>query len=139
MKKICQFWEGPADLGSKVSRSLIKLIKQHPAVGWVRTDQLPSDDVTQELLALRKKVEELQLELASAQTEAPRGTDDLAQGDDQFELLFTFSKHREDFDFNGEIQRAKGHAPWNEIFYTISPRMINEASEGASFRTFRVH
>jgi hypothetical protein len=89
-QKMCQFWDSPADLGSKVSRSLIKLIKQHPAVGWVRADQLPSEDVSQELLAFRKKVEELEQELARAQTEAPKGTENLAQADDEFQLLFSF-------------------------------------------------
>ena len=129
-QKVCQFWEGPADLGSKVSRSLVKLIKQHPAVGWVRADQLPSDDVNQERLALRKKVEELEGDLARAQTEAPKGTEDLAQGDDQFQMLFEFSKHDGDFDFDGESHRAKAMARWNEIFYAVSPRMMDEASEG---------
>jgi hypothetical protein len=35
-KKHCRFWDSPADLGQHVSRSLVKLQKTHPAVGWVR-------------------------------------------------------------------------------------------------------
>jgi nucleoside 2-deoxyribosyltransferase len=34
--KNCQYWENSSDLGSKVSRSLIKLIKKHPSKGWIR-------------------------------------------------------------------------------------------------------
>jgi len=128
-KKMCQFWEGPADLGSKVSRSLIKLIKNHPAVGWVKADQLPSEDVNEDLLRLRKRVEELEGQLAEAQTEAPRGTEDLAQGGDDLVLLFAFEKYSGQFDFDGEKHRAKHTLTWNEIFYAISPRMMNEASE----------
>lgn len=128
-KKMCQFWEGPADLGSKVSRSLIKLIKHHPAVGWVRADELPSEDINEDLLRLRKRVEELDGQLAEAQTEAPQGTEDLAQGDDDLALLFTFEKYTGQFDFEGEKHRAKHTLTWNEIFYAISPRMMNEASE----------
>jgi len=128
-KKVCQYWEGPADLGSKVSRSLIKLIKHHPAGGWVRADELPSEDINEDLLRLRKRVEELEGQLAEAQTEAPRGTEDLAQGDDDLILLFTFKKYTGEFDFQGEEHRAKHTLTWNEIFYAISPRMMNEASE----------
>src|ERR1700733_12905624 len=40
-KKMCRFWESPADLGSQVSRSLVKLIKNSPAVGWVKADLVP--------------------------------------------------------------------------------------------------
>ncbi len=128
-KKMCQFWEGPADLGSKVSRSLIKLIKNHPAIGWVKADQLPSEDINEELLGLRKRVEELEGQLAEAQTEAPRGTENLAQGDDEFSLIFTFKKYSGEYDFDGEEHRAKHTLTWNEIFYAVSPRMMNEASE----------
>ncbi len=38
MKKLVKFWKTPAELGSMVSRSVVKLIKNSPAVGWVRAD-----------------------------------------------------------------------------------------------------
>ena len=85
--------------------------------------------MNQELLSFRKKVEELEKELARSQTEAPKGAEELAQGDDSFQLLFSFTTHSADFDFQGETHRAKAQATWNEIFYVISPRMIDEASE----------
>lgn len=128
-EKMCQFWENPPDLGSKVSRSLIKLIKQHPAIGWVRADELPSDEVNQEILALRKKVDGLESELAQVQTQAPKGAENLAQGDDMFEIQFTFSKSRGEFDFSGTTTTDKTHFAWNDIFYQVSPLMIDEASD----------
>jgi len=36
-RKMCRFWESPADLGSQVSRSLVKLIKTHPGIGSILT------------------------------------------------------------------------------------------------------
>ena len=128
-EKMCQFWENPPDLGSKVSRSLIKLIKQHPGIGWVRADELPSEEVNQEILALRKKVDVLESELAQVQTQAPKGAENLAQGDDIFEIQFTFSRHRGEFDFSGTTMTDKIHFTWNDIFYQISPLMIDEASD----------
>jgi len=53
-KKMCRHWESPADLGSVVTRSLLNLIRSHPAVGWVRADQVPDKDAVSELLRLRK-------------------------------------------------------------------------------------
>src|ERR1051325_1908911 len=35
-QKMCSYWESPDELGSKVKSSLIKLIKDKPAVGWIR-------------------------------------------------------------------------------------------------------
>ena len=128
-KKMCQLWDGPADLGSKVSRSLIKLIKQHPAIGWVRADQLPSEDMNEELLRLRKRVEDLEGQLAEAQTEAPRGTENFAQGDDEFQVLFHFTKYTGQFSLDSEDHRAKHTLTWNDVFYAVSPIMMNEATE----------
>lgn len=35
-KKLVKFWETPAELGSVVSRSMVKLMKNFPAEGWVK-------------------------------------------------------------------------------------------------------
>jgi len=128
-KKMCQLWEGPADLGSKVSRSLIKLIKQHPAIGWVKADQLPSEDMNEDLLRLRKRVEELEAQLSEVQTEAPQGTENLAQGDDDFRVLFSFDSPTGELDFDHETHKETHTLTWNEIFYAVLPRMMNEAAE----------
>jgi hypothetical protein len=39
-QKMCRFWNDPVDLGSQVSRSLVKLIKSNPMPGWVKADNL---------------------------------------------------------------------------------------------------
>ena len=89
-KKMCQFWNTPAELGSKVSRSVIKLIKQNPAVGWVRADQILSAEASEEILSLRRENEALKERLAQSTTSAPQGTEDLAQGEDSVEILMMF-------------------------------------------------
>ncbi len=35
-QRMCQFWASPEDLETKISTSLPKLIKSHPAEGWVK-------------------------------------------------------------------------------------------------------
>ena len=84
-KRVCKEWKTADGLGSVVSRSLVALRKSHPAVGWIRGDQLP-ETTTAEILELRKKVEKLEGALHAARTQAPAGADKLAQGDEQFNV-----------------------------------------------------
>ncbi len=127
-KKLCKHWTSPAELGSVVSRSLIQLIKKTPGIGWVRADELPDRDATIELLKLRKRVDELEAELARARTTAPRGTEDLAQGDELHTLRYSIRVVNmatyDHGDWIGTFQTT-----WNSLFGILAPLMINEASE----------
>lgn len=87
-KKVCRYWENPPDLGSKVSRSLINLIKTSPAIGWVRADQIVESS-SAEILRLKKRIEELEAGIQAARETAPAGTEALAQGEDLFQINFT--------------------------------------------------
>jgi hypothetical protein len=70
-KKMCRFWESPADLGSKVSRDLVKLIKNNPGIGWVRGDLVADEIATEEILGLRRRNEELEQELLASRRHGP--------------------------------------------------------------------
>jgi hypothetical protein len=131
-KKLCRFWDSPADLGSKVSRSLVKLIKTHPAVGWVRADLVPDVTTAEEILRLRKRIEELEARLQAARGEAPEGTASLAQGQDEFKLRLSFITTPTlptGYDNVRTCHSRTITATWNEIFATVSPLMINEVSD----------
>ena len=127
-KKMVRYWTTPADLGSVVSRSLIKLIKSNPATGWVKADSLPSREATTEILELRRQVDELQRELEIVSTTAPKETEHLAQGEDQFEIKYTFQVGSV-FDFDKDTYSASYSVSWSQIFARISPLMIDEASD----------
>lgn len=125
-KKMCKFWETPQELGSVVSRSLIMLQKKSPGIGWVRGDLVPKQEASLEILELKKEVERLNKKLDEARTKAPPGTEDLAQGDENFVINFTCSsrKNYESFSWSPAIETT-----WDDVFYQISPIMINEASD----------
>lgn len=125
--KLCKFWQSPAELGSVVSRSLIQLIKTTPAVGWVRADELPDRDATLELLKLRKTVDELQLELYKARITAPKGTEEFAQGEELHTVKYNFRSRNSAFETTN--WNASIPIPWNTLFRTVAPLMINEATE----------
>lgn len=135
---MCRFWNDPVDLGSQVSRSLIKLIKSNPMPGWVKADNLLSDDATQELLELREKVLLLENEVKASKTEAPAGSDNLKQGDDVFELSYEYEKYDEG---KWKWERKSGviELTWNSLFFLISPLMVDEADESTLKNSINSH
>jgi len=128
-KRMCRFWDSPADLGSQVSRSLVKLIKTHPSIGWVRGDQVPSESATTEILSLRRTVDELERKLSAVATEAPEGASTLAQGADQASLAYTFIASPTGYRSDGETYRGVSVLAWDEIFSALAPLMIDESDE----------
>ncbi|WP_051049930.1 hypothetical protein [Nafulsella turpanensis] len=126
---MCRYWTSASDLGSQVSRSLIKLIKSKPRVGWVKADRLPTEDTVKEILGLRSQVEQLQKELELNQTSSPKGIENLSQGEDKFVLNYTYKVDDENVWSNPEIFESELELTWNKIFYKVSPFMIDEASE----------
>lgn len=129
-KKLCKHWESPQELGSVVSRSLIQLIRSTPAVGWVRANELADREATMQLLQLRRRVEELQVELSSARVSAPKGSERLAQGDEEHSVRFSFSATAPGA-YQSTPWSASFAPTWNEIFACIAPLMIHEATEAA--------
>jgi hypothetical protein len=125
-RKMCKYWSSPQELGSVVSRSLIMLQKKHPGIGWVRGDQLASGDATREMLKLKNRIEELEREIEESQTQAPKGTESLSQGDEKFELECAFDSTDPGGDAWGWSFDVE--ATWNELFSELSPLMIHEAN-----------
>jgi hypothetical protein len=58
-RKVCRHWTAASELGGLVSRSMIRLIKHHPASGWIKADQLPTEDPLAEILRLRGEIDNL--------------------------------------------------------------------------------
>lgn len=126
--KMVKYWIDAKDLGSVVSRSLIKLVKQHPAIGWVRADRIPSEDLTAELLKLRKRIDELEEELEKERKELPKGTEKYAQGDQYFKINYDFHTY-DPKNFSATTWESKLFLTWNEIYSLISPSMLDENTE----------
>lgn len=127
-QKLCKHWDTPQELGSVVSRSLIQLIKSTPAIGWMRANELADRDATMELLQLRRRVEELQSELAKSRMSAPKEAEGLAQGNEKHSLRFSFRAQNID-DYTSSTWTSKFNPTWNELFSAAAPIMIHEASE----------
>lgn len=137
-QKMCRFWNDASDLGSQVSRSLVKLIKSNPMPGWVKADNLLSENATQELLELREKVLLLENEIRKSKTEAPLGSENLKQGSDMFQLSYEYEKYNKG---NWKWERKFGviELSWNSLFYLISPLMVDESDESTLISSINSH
>lgn len=88
--KLCRLWNTASELGSVVSRSIVQLKKQSPAIGWIRADTVPDNSTVQEILRLRQHIEELWGKLHDVTHKSPPGTENLSQGEDTVVLLFSY-------------------------------------------------
>jgi hypothetical protein len=126
-QRMCKFWETPAELGSVVSRSLIRLTKTTTAVGWIRADEATEALAAPEVLRLRRRIEELETRLEEARSSAPPGSEKLAQGEDEYPLDFTFDTTDDKLTSWSWDYRVP--VSWNLIFYDVGPLMLHEASD----------
>lgn len=126
--KMCKYWKTPEELGSVVSRSLIKLIKTNPAIGWIKANNAFSAEASSEILKLKTKIEQLQNEIEKINSGPPAGTELLAQGNDisKFNLIVSSSPNDNQYTSNSRYESVE--LTWNGLFFAASPLMIDEAS-----------
>jgi len=134
--RIVKHWEKPEELQMQTVSSLIYAIRNHPAIGFVRANLVPDESSLLEINILRKRITELETQLAYISNNAPAGTEVFAQGDDLFEIRYTYkvSSHKTNFDIYilteyFKLYNATFRISWNSIFSTIAPLLVNEANE----------
>lgn len=129
-KKLVKYWESPEQLGSIVSRSMIKLIKDFPAEGWVRAGSAVDEKSVKEIAKLQRENENLKEQLRAIATQAPTGTESLSQGNEQIEIKYHFKadEKRSYQSFSCEDEEVYS---WNELFAYVAPQMIDECTDRA--------
>ena len=132
-KKMVQFWTNPDDLGSKVSRSMIKLIKQHPAIGWVRANEITDEKAVQEITRLQNENNILKQKIEKIATSPPEGTERLAQGTDIEYVDVNFDYVYKDSYMGLEMEKINCYLSikytWDSLFRVIAPSLIYECGE----------
>jgi len=81
------------------------------------------------MLTLRRRIEELEYEIQSARVTPPEGAAELAQGADKFDIAYTFVASPTKWDHDGIGYEAALSVEWDEIFFALSPHMIDEAKD----------
>jgi hypothetical protein len=91
-QRMCKTWTSAMDLGGKVSRSLIHLIKTNPAVGWVRGDAVPDEGTARTINKLREENEALKAQVEGIRKEPPKGAESLAQGKERVAISYAYKQ-----------------------------------------------
>ena len=125
-QRMCKTWTSATDLGGKVSRSLIHLIKTTPAVGWVRGDAVPDESTARTINKIREENEALRTQLEGMRKEPPKGAESLAQGKETVAICYT---HKQTVDHEQTVTRPSTTMTWDEVFSIIAPSMISEAAD----------
>lgn len=120
-KKMIKHWTSPEDLGSVVSRSLVKLIKTKPRIGWVKADKISSDDANLEILNLKQQIQELETKL-NAQTNFNQ--DELAKGDDLIEIKYSYKTNKYSVVMTDNVSVS-----WDNLFAKTCTILMDEAKE----------
>jgi hypothetical protein len=122
--RVCKYWTTPEDLGGKVSRSLIKTIKTHPAEGWIRGRYAATPEFLTEVNQLREAKRRLEASLAAMGTESPKGTEQYSGGLDTIEIHGTkeIGPDKTTEDWQLEVT-------WDDIFSYLGPIMYEDCNE----------
>ena len=134
--RLVKHWEKAEELQSLVISSLTKTINLYPAIGYVRANLVPDENTSTEILKLRNTISKLEEQLNYAANNAPLGSENFSQGNDLFNVTFTYcvSSPGGPFDIaflahDSEHYKFSIDLSWNTIFTAVSPLMVYEVEE----------
>jgi hypothetical protein len=131
--KHVKYWSSPEDLAGKVALSWNAFRKRSPVVGWIRADLASSRESLEALTKAQNELASLKEELQAVRTQAPPGTEELAQGDGLFSIpTWAYGTWTPE----GEYQRSTGtwtevQVSWDRVFGYLGLRMMQEAATDA--------
>ena len=126
--RLVKMWNSVNQLPGLVTVSLSKTIKDYPAVGWVRSANLGSNELTKNLSELRNENIQLKESLAKLEQYNSLDNDCLASLDDSFSVLLKWTEYR----YQSRRRRSQKFLfCWKEIFACIAPDLQMHPSDGA--------
>lgn len=135
-KHTCNYWETADELKAQVIISVTSCIKKHPAVGWIRADQMPANSTIKDILVQKERIAELEKDLQRFKEGPPPGTDELSQGEDTVLIKFYFTAY-DGSSYAGQQYNGQINLSWNEIFSSVAPSLINDSNDISLRKAFR--
>lgn len=120
--RIVKFWESVSDLPGLVALSVMKTIKAHPSVGWVRGNAVANEDLLFQINELRKENETLRFN--SVVVAPPLNMENLAFLEKNF---FLSGYYRAEDD---EYYPWEKNLTWKDIYWHISPYIDTGPTDG---------
>lgn len=119
-KHLVKFWTDTTSLAGQVVLSLNPLFKASPRVGWMRADEMSSNEQNKEILRLKNEVDALHAQIREYEENGPDGTEDLCQGEDAFIMEYSLGLNE---------KNKKCSMSWNEICKVLLPIMTQDCTE----------
>jgi uncharacterized protein DUF4062 len=126
--RLVKTWHSAAELAGLVALSLTKLVKTHPAKGWVRGPGNDTTDLLRQINELRQKNEELAAEAQARPVRSKLELPDLALSGEVFKVEGTakYSFQSSQFDWTAS-------ASWDEMLFHLGPELFEwKADAGVS-------
>lgn len=125
--RLVKFWKSADELPGLVALSLTKTIKTNPAVGWVRANNVASEEILSEINELRKQNSELQTLLSKAETQLKPMVDGIADFDSSITVHGSYKTQRPGY---SELRHSfECQTTWRRIFALISPYLIEHPND----------
>jgi hypothetical protein len=129
--RIVGLWKNEDELVAKVKDAVFGIAFRRPRPGWVRGDQALDPQVYKELDIARKKIAELEGELASYKDADFVFPADIAHGSDLYHITGVCTFYRAG-DFSRKIEskeNVKYEMSWDDIFFFITDMLYKESPE----------
>lgn len=128
--KHVKLWQSIDELPGQVSLTYNKFVRYYPATGWIRADQAASTESLKELLEAKSRIEQLEASIVKINTSAPDGTEDLAQGNDKFQIEYRVSAIASLDGYPKTISDwLVNKFAWDSLFAAIAPSLLQESAE----------
>jgi len=126
--RLVRFWDNASQLPGEVSLSLNKTMRLFPAVGWIRADSAASPELLIEINDLRKRNDELQLQLQESQISLPViPREELADWNSVIDINGTYNLYARTMGQKTQYCKWHNSVSWCEIFGAISPFLADKA------------
>lgn len=120
--RIVKFWKSKDELIKDTILGLSYAATNFPAVGWIRADMAPRDELLEDLNELRKENEQLKIELENYSKDNEIEIPDLAPLEDTFLVFGTWYNH-------GTNIPWKVETTWKDMFGLIAPNVFEGTTQ----------
>ena len=134
-KKIIRTWETPIELGSVVSRSMIKMIKDFPTEGWVKAGSVDDPESAKELIRLQKENHKLYEVVHDYEYRTSERIKELAQGEDIYEVEFVCEVRTPKCTII-ETKYVRYSLTWNYLFQKVGTILLYHSLENEVYSKF---
>lgn len=129
--KHVRYWTSAADLAGNVALTWNSFRRRYPATGWIKANQLTSNESLTALAKAHAEINDLRAQLERVRTEAPSGAERLAQGDGKFSIpVYAKGQWWPDGGYVKNLAIwTNVEMTWDRTFGYLGLRMMQEADE----------